>query len=212
MSWCEIDVAALEHNARAFKRRVGDKRLGVVVKADAYGHGLIVAARAFLRGGADWLIVNAVPEAVLLREAGFDVPIYVVGNVPVFQCELAVVHELRVVLYDREVADALAAAARRLGKVARVHLKIETGNHRQGLELADALALGRHVRALPELEIEGLSTHYADIEDTTDHRFAMAQVERFEGAVAAFRQAGFAVPVPNTANSAATILWPRTHG
>lgn len=213
LSWCEVDAGALEHNARAFKGRVGDKRLGVVVKADAYGHGLTVAANAFVRGGADWLIVNAVHEAVSLRQAGFALPIYVVGNVPAFQCESAVAHDLRVVLYDREVAHALAAAARRLGKVARVHLKIETGNHRQGLELEDALALGRHVREqLPELELEGLSTHYADIEDTTDHRFAMAQVERFEGAVRAFREAGFAVPVPNTANSAATILWPRTHG
>lgn len=213
LSWCEVDVAALEHNARAFKQRVGDKRLGVVVKADAYGHGLEIAARAFVRGGADWLIVNAVHEAVALRQAGFGQPIYVVGNVPAFQCELAVAHDLRVILYDLEVAEALAMAARGLGRTARVHLKIETGNHRQGLELEDALALGRHVRDhLPELELEGLSTHYADIEDTTDHRFAMAQVERFEGAVRAFREAGFAVPVPNTANSAATILWPRTHG
>lgn len=212
LSWCEIDTDALEHNARAFKGRVGDKRLGIVVKADAYGHGLVLAARAFVRGGADWLIVNAVQEAVALRQAGLELPLYVVGNVATFQCETAVAHGLSVVLYDREVADALAAAARRQGRVARTHIKIETGNHRQGLDLADALELARYVRdRLPGVEIEGLSTHYADIEDTTDHRFAMAQVQRFEAAVAAFREAGFAVPVPNTANSAATILWPRTH-
>jgi hypothetical protein len=81
LSWCEIDTDALEHNARAFKGRVGDKRLGIVVKADAYGHGLVLAARAFVRGGADWLIVNAVQEAVALRQAGLELPLYVVGNV-----------------------------------------------------------------------------------------------------------------------------------
>jgi alanine racemase len=91
-------------------------------------------------------------------------------------------------------------------------VKVETGNHRQGLELAEALELGRLISALDGVELEGLATHYADIEDTTDHRFAMAQVARFEEALAAFRGAGMGVPIPSTANSAATILWPRTHG
>ena len=100
-----------------------------------------------------------------------------------------------------------------MNRVARVHIKIETGNHRQGLALEDALGLARYLGDnLKGIEIEGVSTHYADIEDTTDHRFAMLQVERFEAAVAAFRAAGFPVPMTNTANSAATILWPRTHG
>ncbi len=213
LSWCEVSTAALEGNARAFKSRVGDGRLGVVVKAEAYGHGLLLAARAFLRGGADWLVVNAIHEAVSLREAGIDAPIYVVGNVPAFQARLAVEHDLRVVLYDGEVALALSQAAQDMNRIARVHIKIETGNQRQGLPLDDALALARYVDDnLKGIEIEGVSTHYADIEDTTDHRFAMLQVERFEAAVAAFRAAGFPVPMTNTANSAATILWPRTHG
>jgi len=213
LSWCEVSTTALEANARAFKSRVGDGRLGVVVKAEAYGHGLVLAARAFLRGGADWLVVNAIHEAVSLREAGVDAPIYVVGNVPAFQARLAVEHDLRVILYDRDVARALSQAARDMNRVARVHIKIETGNHRQGLALEDALGLARYLGDnLKGIEIEGVSTHYADIEDTTDHRFAMLQVERFEAAVAAFRAAGFPVPMTNTANSAATILWPRTHG
>lgn len=213
LSWCEVDAGALERNARALKRRVGESRLGVVVKADAYGHGLALAAHAFIRGGADWLVVNGIHEALALRAAGLEVPIYVVGNVPAFHAHLAVANDLRMVLYDDEVAGALDAAARALGRVARVHIKVETGNNRQGLPLADALALATRLRdGLPGVVVEGLSTHYADIEDTTDHRFAMSQVERFEGAVRAFREAGFEVPITNTANSAATILWPRTHG
>ncbi|MBL8788669.1 MAG: alanine racemase [Deltaproteobacteria bacterium] len=212
--WVEVSRGALAANARAFKARVAPTgaRLGVVVKADAYGHGLELAARAFLEGGADWLVVNGLHEAEALRAAGIEAPIHVVGNVPAWMAERVVAARVRMVVYDAEVARAMAAAGRAAGVSVPLHVKVETGNHRQGLEPADALALGRLIAELEGVELEGLATHYADIEDTTDHRFAMGQVERFEAALAAFREAGLAVPVPSTANSAATILWPRTHG
>lgn len=212
LTWCEVSTGALEANARAFKARVGEALLGVVVKADAYGHGLVLAARAFLAGGADWLVVNALHEAEGLRAAGIGAPIHIVGNVPVFQAERAVRADVRMVVYDADVVQAIAAAARAAGRVVPLHVKVETGNHRQGLELPEALALGRLIAGLDGVRLEGVATHYADIEDTTDHRFAMAQVGRFEEALAAFASEGMAVPIPSTANSAATILWPRTHG
>jgi alanine racemase len=215
LTWCEISRAALAHNARLLKARVGEGLLGVVVKADAYGHGLEVAARAFLEGGADWLIVNALHEAIALRKVGISAPLYVVGRVAPWDAVTVVAHDVRVIAYDEELIGALVLAASAQGRSARVHLKVETGNHRQGLPVEEALALTRSFAApiaAGHLEVEGLSTHYADIEDTTDHRFAMTQVTRFEAAVAAFREAGFPVPVTNTANSAATILWQRTHG
>lgn len=212
LTWCEVSTSALEANARAFKARVGEALLGVVVKADAYGHGLALASRALLAGGADWLVVNSLPEAEALRRAGIEAPLHVVGNVPVFQAERAVRAGVRMVVYDPEVVRAIAGAARAAGKVVPLHVKVETGNHRQGLELPEALALGRMIQRTEGVHLEGVATHYADIEDTTDHRFAMAQVGRFEEAMAAFASEGMAVPIPSTANSAATILWPRTHG
>lgn len=212
LSWCEVSRAALAANARAFRARAQGALLGIVVKADGYGHGLELAARAFLEGGADWLIVNALHEAEALRRAGIDVPLHVVGNVPVQQATRAVAAGVRMVVYDADVVEAVAAAARAAGRVVPLHVKVETGNHRQGLELGAALALGRMITRLGGVELEGIATHYADIEDTTDHRFAMAQVARFEEAVRAFRAEGMPVPVTSTANSAATILWPKTHG
>lgn len=212
LTWCGVSTSALAANARAFKARVGEARLGVVVKADAYGHGLVLAARAFLGGGADWLVVNALHEAETLRAAGIDAPLHVVGNIPAIQAERAVAADVHMVVYDPDVVRAVANAAVRAGKVVGLHVKVETGNHRQGLELSDALALGRLAATTDGVELEGIATHYADIEDTTDHRFAMAQVGRFEEALAAFRGEGMAVPIASTANSAATILWPRTHG
>jgi alanine racemase len=216
LTWCEVSEGALRANVRAFRGRLeAGVRLGVVVKADAYGHGLVLASRAFVRAGVDWLVCNALHEAEALRAAGIDAPIYLVGYVPAAAAEAAIRADVRLVVYDAEVVTALAAAGRAAGRVVPVHIKVETGNHRQGLELPEALALGRHVQALAEagggVRLEGISTHYADIEDTTDHRFALGQVARFEEAIRAFREAGLAVPVPNTANSAATILWPRTH-
>ena len=213
LSWCEVSRAALTANTRELRRRVGPAvRLGVVVKSDAYGHGLVPAAETFVAAGAEWLIVNALGEAERLRAAGLTAPIYVAGHVPAALAPAAVAADVRLVVYDRELVDALAAAGRVAGRPVPVHVKIETGNHRQGLAVADAVALGRHIAATEGVHLEGLATHYADIEDTTDHRFAMQQLDRFDEAAVAFRLAGLDVPIHHSANSAATILWGRTHG
>lgn len=213
LSWCEVDTGALAANAREMRRRVGDEvLLGIVVKSDAYGHGLVDASRVFLGAGADWLIVNALYEAQALRAAGVDAPLYVAGHVPPAAAPDVVAADARVVVYDADVVDALAAAGRAAGRPVAVHLKVETGNQRQGLLLEDAVALGRRVAATDGVILEGLATHYADIEDTTDHRFAMQQLSRFDEAVSAFANAGLPVAIRHTANSAATILWGRTHG
>jgi alanine racemase len=213
LAWCEVSTSALAHNVRCFRRRVGSEvRLGVVVKADAYGHGLALASRAFVEGGADVLVVNALFEAEALRAAGLSAPVYIVGNVPAWHAERAVATGASLVVYDADVVRALSAAAVATGREVAVHLKIETGNHRQGLPLPEALALGQLVASLPGLVIEGITTHFADIEDTTDHSFAASQLARFREAEVAFREAGLTVATPNTANSAAALLQPATHG
>ncbi len=203
--WCEVDADALAHNVRTFRRLVGpDVRLCPAVKGGAYGHGLIPAARAFLAGGADGLCIHQIDEARRLRAAGVDAPLHQVG--PVLLDELAEVEPLGVqpVVYNVETVERLAS----LGAKARLHLKVETGNHRQGLELPAALALADRIRATPGLELVGVSSHFANIEDTTDHRYARQQLARFEEAVAALRAAGHPVPVRHLSNSAAALLWP----
>jgi len=215
-TWCEVDVEALAANVRTFRNRLArGSLLGIVVKSNAYGHGLAGASRAFVAAGADWLITNTVGEAVALRRARFDVPIYVTGYVSPAQAHLVAESQARVVVYDAEVVRALAAAGAAAGWVVPVHIKIETGNHRQGLEVGDALALAALVRSLAEtgggVRLEGIATHFADVEDTTDHRFARLQRDRFEEAARAFEAAGFHDLMRHASNSAATILWPETH-
>ncbi|MGK7891116.1 MAG: alanine racemase [Leptolyngbyaceae cyanobacterium] len=212
-SWCEISQAAIRANMSILRHRIGPAvNLGVVVKADGFGHGMVPCAREFLAAGADWLIVNFAYEAVTLREAGIDAPIYICGNVPVNQCDRVITTRSRIVLYDPNVAKALSRLAQASDWTVPVHLKIETGTHRQGLYLDDALQLAHLIQELDGLELEGLTTHYADIEDTTDHQFAQQQLAGLNTAKTAFAEAGFDVPMLHSANSAATILWPHAHG
>ena len=217
-TWLEIDSRALAHNLGVLRsaaaRAGGEPILCVMVKGNAYGHGLVLAAREFLLAGAHWLAVHDLAEVIALREAGITAPIYVVGYLAPQQAEVAVGLGARFVLYDAAVLVAAAAAARALGTEARVHVKIETGNNRQGLRHEAALALCRQVAATPGARLEGLATHFADIEDTTDHRFAQSQLARFRATVAAIAaQRSAAEPLlVHASNSAALLLWPDVVG
>jgi alanine racemase len=212
VTWVEIDLGALAANVRAFQGRLGGARMAAVVKSEAYGHGVAVVAPAALQAGAAWLAVWGANEGIPLRRiVGPDVPILCLGHTPPQDFEAAVEADLRLTLYDPRAISELGRAARAVGRKARVHVKLETGTHRQGLETDDAAALVRAAAAERLVEVEGVSTHYADIEDTTDHAYADAQLGRFTEGVEALRAAGATPSVRHTACSAAAILFPRTH-
>jgi alanine racemase len=132
------------------------------------------------------------------------------GYVPPEGAEALVEHDLRPVIYDLAVLDAVEAAAGRSGKNFPVHLKFETGTNRQGILEADLPGYAERFRAATAVVLEGISTHFANIEDTTDHRFAEEQLVRFEAAVERLRAAGFRVPIRHTACSAAALVFPET--
>ncbi|MEE2779609.1 MAG: alanine racemase [Myxococcota bacterium] len=213
ISWCEISRAALGANVEIFRQRLAPgARLGMVVKANAYGHGMIPCAHALVDAGVDWLVVNDAPEALELRRAGIEAPVYICG--PVFPSQAGDVVEARaeVVAYHQELLDALSDAATAAGRVVPVHLKAETGNHRQGVPVSDLVQLASRAQELSGVRLAGLATHFADIEDTTDHGFARQQLAAFQEAIDAVKGAGFEVGMVHSANSAAAILWPETHG
>jgi len=224
VTWIEIERAALHHNLGVLRRAAGHggppPQLCVMVKGNAYGHGLVPAARALCEAGADWLGVHDLREIETLRAAGLEAPLYTVGYLPPPHVEPALGHGARLVVYDGEVVAAAAAAARRSGQVAKLHLKIETGNNRQGLRQDEAVTLARTIAADPHLALEGIATHFADIEDTTDHRFAHAQLDRFRAAGSAIREALLLPPaghphdrlLTHASNTAALLLWPEVCG
>ena len=205
----EISRAALAHNIREFRRLAGRRRkLLAVVKANAYGHGLREVAAVAVAEGADWLGVNSVEEGAALREAGLAAPVLVLGYAPLAALEEAVALDLRLTVYNRETVARLAALAARLRKTVRVHVKIETGTWRQGVAPDDLVAFVRETVRRPGLVVEGLSSHFANIEDTTSHDYPRRQRETYLAACRGVGAAGVRVRFRHMSCTASTILFP----
>lgn len=214
LTWVEVSKSALTHNIKVFKERIQGSEgclLCPCVKANAYGHGLVETARVYLDAGADWLSVNALYEAEVLRKAGITAPIYVMGYTLLSDLEKAWELDVRLVVYDRETIDKLGEIAGKFDRPINLHIKVETGNNRQGVEIDDLVGFAKYIDQFDGLKIEGIATHFANIEDTTDHTYAFKQVEIFQKAGELLHEAGINVPMMHCANSAATILYPETH-
>jgi alanine racemase len=206
-----VDAAALRHNVSGFRRLVGpDRRLLAVVKANAYGHGLCETARTVLDAGSNWLGVFDLDEAVRLCEAGIDAPVLIMGDVADGGLGEAIGRGFRLTVQSREMAERVRRAATG-GPRAIVHIKIETGTNRQGMAAAEACEAARELLSSAAVEIEGAYTHFANIEDTTDHTYAFRQLAAFNEAVGMLERSGVKPPVRHTACSAATILFPETY-
>jgi alanine racemase len=211
LNWVEVDGDAIQSNLREFQRRLNDGvRLGAVVKSNAYGHGMLEVAALALETGVRWLCVNNVAEAVDLRQAGHQVPILVMGYVPLQELPVIVEHGLRPVVYNAETLARLETLATPAAPVP-VHLKLETGTHRQGILESEIVRVAGHVADSRVLNLEGISTHFANIEDSTDHGFAESQIAVFDRIGRTLERAGIDVPMRHAACSAATLLFTRTH-
>ena len=211
-TWCEISGRALATNVEILRRRLHpDAALGVVVKSGAYGHGIACCVPVFLRAGVDWLIVNDVAEAAHVRSLTEDTPIYICSPVPEALAGAAVAARARVVVTAPEGVLSLARAGRAEGWEVPVHLKAETGCHRLGVDMAGLLQLAELVTRTEGVRLEGVATHFADIEDTTNHTYAREQLQSLESAAQSLRDKGHTLPMVHAANSAATILWPEAH-
>ena len=212
LNWVETDARAIHANLWQFRRRLGDAaRLGAVVKANAYGHGMLEVAPIAVAAGADWLCVNAVEEALRLREAGHGVPILVMGHIPFDALGAVVDYDLRPVVYDRETLERLERLADAAGRTVPIHLKVETGTHRQGVMQPELRAFAERIRAARRLRLEGVTTHFANIEDSTDHGYAERQITTFARVVEELRADGVQPELLHAACSAATLLFTRTH-
>jgi len=207
--WVELDAGAVAHNVRELRRGLDPALLFcAVVKANAYGHG--VREMAGLLDGVDWFAVNSCEEAGELQAAGVRKPILIMGHVPLHQIEEAVRGGFRLTVYNPETIARILALPPDLPP-ARVHVKVETGTGRQGVMPEDLLGLLEAIGRGRRIVMEGLSTHFANIEDTMDHDYAAAQLERFRAVLTLLRDRGTEVPVVHTAATAALILFPKTH-
>jgi len=181
-----------------------------VVKADAYGHGAVPAARAFREAGAWGLGVSSVAEGMELRRSTVAGPIVVLGGLFAGDERDVVAHELAVAVWDPERARSLADAARAAGRKVPVHVKVDTGMTRLGLDAGAVREFGELIRTLGGLEVAGVFSHFASA-DAVDTAEARAQTARFERAVAALAVAGIRPPLVHLANSAAVLSAPAAH-
>lgn len=213
-TWVEVSKRALTHNVRAFCEHLGSSvSVMAVVKSNAYGHGLVESATIAGAAGASWFGVDNIDEALALRKAGIKKPILILGYTLLTRLSDAIQNDVSFVIYNLESVRALKklSLTGKKGSVAKVHLKIETGTTRQGLEGENLVRLVREIKKVPGILIEGASTHYANIEDTTDSSYAESQLRRFEQNVSLIHNEGIDPPHLHTACSAAAILFPKTH-
>ena len=205
----EIAKRALVGNIGEFRRLIGPRRKFLaVVKANAYGHGLLEVAGIAVAAGVDWLGVNSVEEGTALRRAGIEAPVLVLGYAPFDSLEEAVAGDLRLTVYNRETIVRLAVLAVRLHRTVRLHIKVETGTWRQGVDPKDLAAFVRDIRSRPGLAVEGLSSHFANIEDTTKHDYPRRQLAVYRSAIRDLEAGGPRIPLRHMSCTASTILFP----
>lgn len=200
-----VDLGAVERNAARIAAAAPGARLCAVVKADAYGHGMVPAARAALRGGAEWLGVATAREAATLRDAGVRARVLVMGALSDEELPVALEAGADVVAWREPTVARIAA----LGG-GRVHVKLDTGMGRLGTrDPGEAARVAAAIDAAPELELAGLMTHFATADERGD-RFFGEQLERFSAWVEPLR-AEHPGALVHAANSAAALRDPASH-
>lgn len=216
-SWAEINLNNLEFNFTQIRQRVKAimpeaKVLGVV-KADAYGHGAVQAARTLERAGADFFAVATALEGVELREAGFTLPILVLGYVGDEDAPLLARYDIAAALCDRDNAEAFSRAAQAEGKPIRVHIALNTGMTRIGFETRSTKENVRQILdavALPGIETEGIFTHFAVADVDGGEEFTELQYRRFVDMCLELEKHGVSLRYRHCANSAAILQHSQT--
>lgn len=203
--WAEIDLQALRENLAWLRHRVGHGvKIITVVKADAYGHGLKDIARLLMQSGTDIFGVANLAEAEAIRSVGKGWPVLMLGACLPHEIETAVRDDVMPTLSTLPEAKAFSAAAVRLRRTVRVHIKVDTGMGRLGVKPEQALDLIRRTAALPGLKVHGLLTHYSSVED--DEPFSRCQREAFLQLLHEVRAAGLSLELIHANNSGAVLL------
>jgi alanine racemase len=211
-AWAEVDLDAIRHNVRTLRVIARPARFCAVVKANGYGHGAAAVGRAAMEGGADWLAVAQVDEAVVLRDAGIEAPLLLLSEPRPDEIDDAVATGARLTVYTSACIAAVAKSVlASRGPAVPLHLKVDTGMHRVGAAPSDVLPLARAIGELNEVRLEGLCTH-CPVADEPDNPFTAEQMRVFDAVRAELREAGIEPEIAHAANSAATLMHPDTRG
>ena len=206
----EINLKRLAGNLSAIRKQVAPAKVMPVVKANAYGHGLIPVARYLLAHGADMLGVAILEEGLALRQAGINAPILVLGGLSPEQIPQFLRHNLTLTAASIANLQQIEAVARQTGTLARVHLKIDTGMGRLGAPYYEAEPFLAASLEYPHLQVEGIFSHFAN-SDAADLASACLQVKRFEQVLRFYDRHGLSVPLRHMANSGGILQLPESY-
>lgn len=197
----QINLERLRNNFRNIKNRVGDKKICSVVKADAYGHGFS-CIEALIQEGTDYLAVAFLEEGIVIREqTDAEIPIMLLGHTFEDRCRELIEYKIEPTVYQYDFAKALSEEAVRAQTTVPVHIKIETGMGRIGIDWKEAAREIQRISQLPGIEIKGIFTHFATA-DEADKTFTQTQLDRFNQVLAELKDLGISIPIRHIDNSA----------
>lgn len=204
----EVDLESIRQNFGCVRRLVGNNcRIWPAVKANAYGHGSVPVSIACLEAGADGFCVATLDEAVELRYAGIQTPILILGCISPHEASKAISLGIQLTLCNIESAEELSNLAVLNKTPVRVHIKMDTGMGRIGIQQKDILEYSKRIAGLPGICIEGLFTHFPTA-DEEDRSFTLSQIEMLKTAASHLSKSGIVIPMVHAANSAGILGYP----
>ena len=209
-TWIEIDKKAIAHNYRLFRKFIGSKvRLMGVVKSNAYGHNLIEFSQELEHLGVDWFGVDSITEALTLREEKIKKPILVLGHVLPGMFEEARKKDISVTISNFAILQVVFKLPKNKIQL-KVHIKVDTGMHRQGFQLYEQKELLEALKKNKTIQIEGLYTHFAEAKNPRSGDATRRQIKEFEEWTKAFHEAGFD-PIVHASATGGALLYPKAH-
>ncbi|GAB4536327.1 MAG: alanine racemase [Thermodesulfovibrionia bacterium] len=206
--FAEIDLQALAHNLNEIRKRVGKRLIIPIVKANAYGHGIIEISRHLIHNGIEILGVAFIEEAVRLRDAGIESPIIVL-----FESDNAgafIRYNLIPTVFDLRSAKEFSESAYKRNLILPIHIKVDTGMGRIGIDIDSAEETIQKIIRMRNLKVEGLMSHLSSA-DLEDKDFTSYQVERFKGLVRSLKKRGITFKYLHIANSAGIMRFPESY-
>jgi alanine racemase len=209
-TWAEINLNNLAYNFRQLKRIVAPEvKIMVTVKADAYGHGLIPVTKRLIACGVDYLGVASIDEGINLRREKIKLPVLVLGMVLKHDIAPLFEYNLTPTVCTEDLALALNEAAKKKGKIIKIHIKVDTGMGRLGVMPQDAQTLIRRIHKLKFVNIEGIFTHLAVAD--TNKEFTFHQISLFNNLISKLNNQGIYIPLIHSANSMGLVGYKECH-
>jgi alanine racemase len=205
-TWVEISLGALENNVKLLKQ-ISTVPVMAVVKGNAYGHGAVMVSRTAIQAGASWLGVARIEEAIELRANGLACPILVMGYIPLERFSDAIIQNISLTIWDEEQARQASMIAQSIGKLAWVHLKVDTGMSRLGIQIEAAAKFAKKLAHLQGILVEGIFTHFANA-DIPSNGETQKQVQRFNQLLQELKIADICPKWVHASNSAGSLLNP----